>query len=444
MTNSGTTFNKRQGVDVRPCHNCGGNLEFDISDQRLACKNCGHSEEITHAVGAEVQEQPFEQLVLKAAAGLGMTHADGEKEIVCQNCGGHTTFLGSLTATRCPYCATPIQRNDVHEAPDRLAVDGVLPFVLDSEGASEALRSSGWTSDGLRPTNSSDYSTEGSFQSVYAAYFTFDAHATTDYRGQRGRRRQVKQGIGKNARTVTVTDWRPVSGTVYNSFDDMAVLANDGFNPKYVNALEPWPTDRLKPYNPDYISGHLCRTYDRDAEQCFDSAKVRMSSIIDGTIRRDIGGDEQRIDAKSTHLRDVTYKHALLPIWLLTVIYAGQPWQVFMNGATGEIHGERPWSKVKIAVAVSTGADRDRHPCGAVPTGGSAKLRFSRISSSVIWSNMAWICLPFRRSGFRGSSRVGPQVRRRAQTMRDASARASSSVDSTLFCRPRVHPVGGV
>jgi hypothetical protein len=41
-----------------------------------------------------------------------------------------------------------------------------------------------------------------------------------------------------------------------------------------------------------------------------------------------------------------------LPIWLLTVIFEGKPFQVFINGATGEVHGQRPWSKVKIAAAV--------------------------------------------------------------------------------------------
>ncbi|MEZ5228999.1 MAG: hypothetical protein R2710_20745 [Acidimicrobiales bacterium] len=77
-----------------------------------------------------------------------------------------------------------------------------------------------------------------------------------------------------------------------------------------------------------------------------------MESTIDRTIRQDIGGDQQRIHHKNTHVASRSYKHVLLPIWLLTVIYAGQPWQVFINGATGEIHGERPWSKVKIIATV--------------------------------------------------------------------------------------------
>ena len=78
-----------------------------------------------------------------------------------------------------------------------------------------------------------------------------------------------------------------------------------------------------------------------------------MASEIDSTIRRDIGGSQQIIDRKNTQLSAVTYKHVLLPIWLLTVLYGGQPWQVFMNGVTGEVHGQRPWSRVKIGLAIA-------------------------------------------------------------------------------------------
>ena len=48
----------------------------------------------------------------------------------------------------------------------------------------------------------------------------------------------------------------------------------------------------------------------------------------------------------------MTFKHLLLPIWLLTVIYAGKPFQVCINGVTGEVQGRRPYSKAKIVAAI--------------------------------------------------------------------------------------------
>lgn len=344
---------ERYDIDTRPCRNCNGQLKFDISTQKLRCPHCGSIEEIVHSAGAAVIERPFDASVI---AGHGRiagaeTHLADEKEIVCQYCGGRTTFVGTLTATKCPYCATPIQRTDVHEAPDRLVVDGVLPFQITERAASELLDQ--WVKKRwFAPNEFKKYATQGSFSSVYSAYFTFDADATTDYRGERGvtRTRTVRQG--NETKTVVETDWYPKSGRVHNTFDDVTVLANTGFDAKYVGQLEPWPTASLQPFSRDFMAGHLAKSYDRDIETCFGDARQRMEQEIDSTVRRDIGGDKQRVHHKNTQWSNLTYKHVLLPIWLLTVMYEGRAWQVFMNGATGEIHGERPWSKIKIAAAV--------------------------------------------------------------------------------------------
>ena len=343
-------FNAQQGVNVRPCPSCGGEFEFDIDVQKLVCPHCGAEEDIVHAEGAAVEEQGYDGVAFQQQERPAL---EGEKEAVCQNCGGHTTFIGTTTATRCPYCATPMQRSDVHQAPDRLAVDGVLPFTVSSDGSQELLEK--WVNKRwFAPNEFKKYSTAGSFESVYAAYFTYDAQATTDYVGERGNTRTVTTGSGNNRRTRVETNWYPARGRVFNSFDDITILGNTGFQRKYVDKLEPWPTSQLQPYHSDYIAGHLCRTYDRDVTDCFGDARYRMNQEIERTVRRDIGGDKQRIHNMNTHLAGVTYKHVLLPIWLLTVIYEGQPWQVFMNGVTGEIHGQRPWSKAKIASAVVT------------------------------------------------------------------------------------------
>jgi DNA-directed RNA polymerase subunit RPC12/RpoP len=337
-----------------PCRACGGELEFHIGQQKLVCPHCGGEQELVEAADRAVVEKDLRAAVaeLRSRAADSEQLVAGTKEVVCQNCGGHTTFTGTLTATRCPYCATPIQRDDVHDAPARLSVDGVLPFRMDRKQAEERLAkwvSSRW----FAPSEFKTYHRTGSFASVYAAYFTYDADTATRYRGERGDDYTVEVGSGDNRRTETRTEWRRVSGTVRDEFDDLPVLANDGFDRTHVAKLEPWPTKEVKPYSPEYVAGHLCRTYDRDVEACFGEAEQRMEQTIEGTIRRDIGGDHQRIHSRTTTYRSLSFMHLLLPIWLLTVIYDGKPFQVVMNGVTGQTHGERPWSKVKLAVAAA-------------------------------------------------------------------------------------------
>ena len=335
-----------------PCEACGGELHFDIATQLLRCQHCGNTHELREVEGT-VEENDLSTAIAFARAGRARTTAQvaGEKEIVCQNCGGHTTFSGTLTANRCPYCATPIQRDDVHDAPERLQVDGVLPFQVDDKRAKDLIDE--WIhSRWFAPSEFKRYHRTGSFESVYMAYFTYDADTTTRYTGERGVHYTVTVGTGDNKRTETRTDWTRVSGVVDNTFDDLEVFANDGFDRSRVAKLEPWPTAQAKPYSPEFVAGHLCRTYDRDVEECFPEAKREMEQDIERDIRRDIGGDEQRIHNRQIHWRRTEYKHLLLPIWLLTVIYLDRPFQVYINGVTGEVHGQRPYSKVKIATAI--------------------------------------------------------------------------------------------
>ncbi|MCX7630994.1 MAG: hypothetical protein N2038_12185, partial [Geminicoccaceae bacterium] len=46
------------------------------------------------------------------------------------------------------------------------------------------------------------------------------------------------------------------------------------------------------------------------------------------------------------------YKLVLLPVWLARFRFLGRDYRVLVNGRTGEVHGERPWSLVKILGAV--------------------------------------------------------------------------------------------
>ena len=50
-----------------------------------------------------------------------------------------------------------------------------------------------------------------------------------------------------------------------------------------------------------------------------------------------------------------TFKHIHTPSWMLSYVYASKSYQVIVNGVTGSIAGERPWSWVKIALLVLLG-----------------------------------------------------------------------------------------
>ena len=80
-----------------------------------------------------------------------------------------------------------------------------------------------------------------------------------------------------------------------------------------------------------------------------------MNAVIESDVRRDIGGDQQRIGALETKVGRLTFKHVLLPVWLAAFRYRGKSYRFVVNGRTGAVEGERPYSTIKIALAVILG-----------------------------------------------------------------------------------------
>jgi hypothetical protein len=81
-----------------------------------------------------------------------------------------------------------------------------------------------------------------------------------------------------------------------------------------------------------------------------------MRQMLESETRRLIGGDVQQITSMNTAHAAVTFKHLLLPLWMLAYRFKGATYQVVVNAATGEVQGDRPWSWIKIALASIAGA----------------------------------------------------------------------------------------
>jgi len=336
-----------------PCEGCGADLHFDIGQQQLKCPFCGHVKQIELREDAQIREQDLESMLARVRAQHEAGHSDdqpGDLEVRCEKCGGTVLFTGTLTSSECPYCGAPIQREKIHTATQRIPVDGVLPFLVDQATARRKLAdwiSSRW----FAPNEFLKRGAEGRFNGVYLPYWTFDAMTFNVYRGERGENYTVTVGSGNNRRTETRTRWYDAHGNFQRFFDDVLVIASTGLPREFVLGLEPWPLAKCLPFTQQVLAGYLARTYDVPLETGFEDAKQRVKDAIEIDVRQRIGGDHQRIHVLNSRLDALTFKHILLPVWMLAYRYHDQPYRVFVNAGTGEVQGERPYSWVKITAA---------------------------------------------------------------------------------------------
>jgi hypothetical protein len=155
---------------------------------------------------------------------------------------------------------------------------------------------------------------------------------------------------------VAKVRWTPVAGRVARFFDDVLVLASRSLPQGYTQALEPWDLTRLVPYAPELLAGFRAEGYTVGIEDGMAEARGHMDRMIERDVRFDIGGDRQEIHAIETEVSAVTFKHILLPVWAAAYRYRGRSYRFVVNGQTGTVKGERPWSAWKIAAAVIIGA----------------------------------------------------------------------------------------
>lgn len=278
--------------------------------------------------------------------------------VECPQCGAQTQFDAHVVASVCAFCATPLVASTAL-AERRIRPRAVVPFGLEIKQAQSVFRK--WihglwfAPNALKKTVQAVQGVRG----VYLPCWTFDATTTSDYQGQRGIDRIVQDTRrDSEGSTVvvnrTVTDWYYAAGTVYVNFDDTLVSASHSIPKHLAEVLRGWDISGMVPFSDDYVAGFTVEAYQTALEPAFGEAKVEFDAAIDHAVRRDIGGNHQRVHQVNSRYDDVTFKHILLPAWICSYQFRGKAWRVVVNGQTGEVRGDRPWSAWKITFAVLT------------------------------------------------------------------------------------------
>ena len=336
-----------------PCKQCGAALKFEPGHDSLKCPYCGMENSL--APVKEVIEALDFQAQLRALA-------EGEPEhdtvtVKCAACAAETTLPPNETADMCPFCGAPIVATG--SSKKAIRPKSLLPFKVNKDQACERFRK--WVS-GLwfAPSALAKNAERAAIHGTYLPAWTYDSDTYTDYTGERGddytetetyTTTENGQAVTRT-REVIKTRWSYASGRVAERFDNVLVMASSSLPPRHLNALQPWDLENLVPYADEYLSGFVSESYQVDLPDGFEKARAIMDVAIRRTIERAIGGDHQRISSVNTSYDNVMFKHLLLPVWISAYRYLEKVYHFLVNARTGEVRGERPYSTMKIALAV--------------------------------------------------------------------------------------------
>jgi len=230
--------------------------------------------------------------------------------------------------------------------------DGIIPFKVDQYQAQEAFRK--WVrSRWFAPNSLKKSYQEGRLTPIYLPYWTFDAQAQANYQGRGGRVRHVRRGN----KTYTTVDWFPVSGTVRESFDDIQICASANAQRQLAGQIQPFGTSRgCQPYDVAYLAGAQAEHYALPLDDGYRQAQEQMAAALESAATNQIiarGFQQASVTRLNPSYTNVTYKQVLLPVWLAAFTQGGKSWHYAINGESGKVSGERPYSAIKIGLAVA-------------------------------------------------------------------------------------------
>jgi hypothetical protein len=338
------------------CPSCGGEAKWNPAKQALVCPYCGtvSPAELNAATG-EIREHSLATALRK----IDEDHRGWAVEKVsvkCQSCQAVSVFDPQRVSQRCDFCGSssmiPLEQQTRAIRPESL-LEFKIPEATVRDRVREWYGSRWFAPNALKKRALTDV-----VHGLYIPYWTFDAQVHADWTAMSGDYYYETQSYTdaqgrRGTRQVQKVRWYPSSGALDHFFDDELVAASRGVQADLLREIEPFPTaSDLKSYDPGFLSGWVVEQYQIDLVAAADHSQKVMREKMYALCARQVPGDTHRDLQVRTDYSGQTFKHILVPVWLVNYNYGSRTFQIVVNGYTGKIAGKHPLSWIKIALLV--------------------------------------------------------------------------------------------
>lgn len=320
------------------CGACGGAMAFDPETQGMKCPFCGGT------VSIEMTTDHVVEIDLSDMDQYDFNWDVKQHTIVCENCGGETVTEVNDETQYCAFCGSQhiIKREETDIG---MRPQGVIPYKLSYDQAKGSLKE--WIRKRFfAPNDLKHHYLDRHLKGVYIPYWTFDSDTFTRYSCQIG----TYYYTGTGEKRQRHTRWSFHSGTYAEFFDDVLVPAVSHERLRFIKRIEPYNLSEVVDYKPDFLAGYFAQKYTVMPNDALVTAKTSMESEIAASVKSSLPGDTYRMYNQRVNHNKMTFKHILLPVYLMSYTYHSKLYNVAINGQTGEVQGQSPKSPIKITL----------------------------------------------------------------------------------------------
>ncbi|HUF63263.1 MAG TPA: zinc ribbon domain-containing protein [Verrucomicrobiales bacterium] len=333
------------------CPACGAQAEWNVRKQLLVCPFCGTQSPAELASDTGLVQELDLATALRDIPDQDRGWKIERRTVQCRSCKAVTVFSPEEVAQRCDFCGSP-ELIAYEELRSPIRPGSVLPFSIDREKVQAIVRrwlGSRW----FAPNNLRKHGLIDLVHGLYIPYWTFDSQVDCPWTAQSGRYYYVSESYTdsqgrRQTRRVRKIRWSPSSGAIQHTFDDVLVPGSRGIELPILRAIEPFPTKDLVPYDPGYVSGWHVEHYQVVLFDAARLAREQKMATLRALCAREVPGDTHRNLQIAPIFTAETFKHILVPVWLIAYDYGRKRNQIVINGVTGSISGRYPKSAWKI------------------------------------------------------------------------------------------------
>lgn len=351
-------MNERDARAKHDCPACGAEATWNPAQQALVCAYCGAVAPATvekTAAGEEVIREHDLVIALRQVPDAQRGWQTQKTSVRCRSCQAISVFDPERVGQRCDFCGSSalVPYEEIKES---IRPESLLPMKVSESQVRDRIRqwySTRW----FAPNRLKRGAWTDTVKGLYVPYWTFDAEAHADWTAESGYYYYVTESYRDaqgqmKTRPVRKIRWQSSSGSVDHRFDDELVAGSRGVQHELLRCVEPFPTKELVAYDPSYLRGWVVERYQIDLATAARTSREAMEQTMRGLCDSRVPGDTHRNLQVRSAYSGLTFKHILVPLWLLTYKFGAKIFHVVVNGYTATIAGEYPKSWVKILLAV--------------------------------------------------------------------------------------------
>jgi hypothetical protein len=249
------------------------------------------------------------------------------------------SYDASAQTLRCPYCGSENleKRDDVNS----ITASQVIRFKIDQADAQRRMRI--WLGRGFwRPSDLAASSSIQKISGVYVPYWVFAADTHTYWTADTG-------STPMGARS----DWYPVSGENRSSYAGLLVGASSVLSPTETEAICPFDLSESVDASDTDLENAIVEQFTVPRKYARPLARQGLESSETKTCaERYLTGRHRNLKV-NVRIEQLRSEPILFPVWVMAYQYRDQLYRILINGQTGEINGDAPFSKFKAFMVAS-------------------------------------------------------------------------------------------